>query len=229
MTAPDGIPLFERSKPTSPVEVSEFLRKLGIGQRFLAASFANYQGAEKLIRQIRRAIGEVPLPNVFLFGVTGSGKSHLLVSILRDHIETGRTCGKRILYTTSTEFFYKLKQAIDFASEYERQIKTAIDCDLLILDDLGSEKVSEWSVEILSMIIDKRYCEVRPVIAASNLPPSEVQERYGARIASRLCTGYSFAIEMSDYRKKIAASWSITEPAGQHEIQTKRGEEAKVG
>ena len=223
------MPSYEKSRPMSPVDISEFLRKLGVGRRFLDASFANYRGAEKLIRQIRSAIDEVPLPNVFMFGVTGSGKSHLAVSILRDHFESGRAYGKRIIYTTSTEFFYKLKQAIDLASEYERLIRSAIECDLLVLDDLGSEKVSEWSVEVLSMIIDKRYCELRPVIASSNLPPAEVQERYGARVASRLCTGYSFAIEMSDYRKIIAASRSMPGPASNRDFQTKRGEEVRNG
>jgi DNA replication protein DnaC len=57
---------------------------------------------------------------------------------------------------------------------------------LLLLDDLGAEKPSEWTGEVLYRIIDSRYNYERPTIVVSNLPPAELAKQIGDRLASRL-------------------------------------------
>jgi len=56
----------------------------------------------------------------------------------------------------------------------------------LILDDLGPEKSSEWSIQTLYSIIDRRYRDVRQTLITSNLTLDEIAEKVGDRIASRI-------------------------------------------
>lgn len=57
---------------------------------------------------------------------------------------------------------------------------------LLLLDDLGAEKPSDWTGEILYRVIDERYMNLRPTIVVSNVPPRELAATIGDRLASRL-------------------------------------------
>lgn len=189
------------------LQIAEFLKGLGVGRRFYdpELGFGSYEGAGKLVDEIKRASDEIPLPNIFLFGSTGSGKTHLAISILKRHLESGRAVRRKIVYSPAIEFYAMLKEAMDSKLlDYDLIIGNAIEADLLVFDDLGGEKVSEWSIEVLNRIADKRYCEMRPTIVTSNLAPVEVEKRYGARIASRLCTGHVFQIKLPDFRKKQA-------------------------
>lgn len=57
---------------------------------------------------------------------------------------------------------------------------------LLLLDDLAAERGSEWTTEVLYRLLDHRYAWCLPTIITTNVPPTEVRERLGDRIASRL-------------------------------------------
>lgn len=66
------------------------------------------------------------------------------------------------------------------------EIKSLLDAPLLMLDDLGAQKDSEWTAETLYTILDQRYAWMRPTIITSNLRPSEFGDRLGDRLASRI-------------------------------------------
>jgi DNA replication protein DnaC len=68
----------------------------------------------------------------------------------------------------------------------ESIIEEYSDCRLLVLDDLGAEKTSEWSLQTLYTIIDRRYREERQTIITSNLSLDELASQVDDRIASRL-------------------------------------------
>lgn len=57
---------------------------------------------------------------------------------------------------------------------------------LLFLDDLGSARLSGWTEEVLYRIVDARYQEKLPILAATNLPPKDLHDVLGDRVASRL-------------------------------------------
>ena len=75
-------------------------------------------------------------------------------------------------------------------------------CELLILDDLGSEKTSDFTIQSLYLIIDRRYRNLKPTIITTNLTLPEIGEKIDARIASRLSEMKVIEINMPDYRKK---------------------------
>ena len=65
-----------------------------------------------------------------------------------------------------------------------------LDCDLLILDDLGAEFSTNFSVSVIYNIINSRLVEGKPTIISSNLTAKELEARYSPRVVSRIMGGY---------------------------------------
>jgi DNA replication protein DnaC len=59
------------------------------------------------------------------------------------------------------------------------------ECDLLIIDDFGEERVTDFVLEELERIIDSRYRDKRPIAVSTNLTTSQIIEKYGERAISR--------------------------------------------
>ena len=123
---------------------------------------------------------------LFFFSPPGRGKTHLMAAITHQLLDNGR----KALYVIAPEMLKYIREGFDkenqrlhdSASKRLQQIRTA---DVLLLDDLGAEKSSEWAVEQLYLILDYRYREELPTVIASNytaetLPPTMM------RIADRL-------------------------------------------
>jgi len=74
--------------------------------------------------------------------------------------------------------------------------------DFLIIDDLGAEKSTEFSITTLYIILDRRIRELKTTIITTNLSMSQIEEHLGARIASRLSEMKNIKINMPDHRKR---------------------------
>jgi DNA replication protein DnaC len=89
-----------------------------------------------------------------------------------------------------------------------RILDKALLADVLLLDDLGAEKASDWTRKELVIILDERYRENRPTIVTSNLmlTDGELRNTCGARAYSRLCSDHfkAVALTAADYRRKQA-------------------------
>lgn len=68
----------------------------------------------------------------------------------------------------------------------ERDLATLSTCPLLILDDLGAAKQSEWTEEITYRLINRRYTDLLPTLLTTNLPTAALRDAVGDRVASRL-------------------------------------------
>ena len=84
-------------------------------------------------------------------------------------------------------FLEQLRNSFD---DKESNINTLLDraykCDLLILDDIGVERGTPWTQERLYDLLNTRYNECKCTIFTSNLSPSEIEDKLGTRIASRI-------------------------------------------
>ena len=124
--------------------------------------------------------------SLILCGPTGLGKTHLSTSIARCVIDRGYD----VYYTGSIEMFAEFEQARFGFGEERREASLALsrytECDLLILDDLGTEQTNQFTASCLYMVLNNRINLRRPTIINTNLMGKEIQSRYADRITSRL-------------------------------------------
>ena len=121
--------------------------------------------------------------NLLLFGAPGLGKTHLSAAIAREVSERGFS----VVYDTAGHIFGQFEQQ-KFGREEEADdhVERVLSCDLLILDDLGSEMTTAFVQSALYQIINTRLMERRSTIISTNLTPEGISQRYSPQIASRI-------------------------------------------
>ena len=90
--------------------------------------------------------------------------------------------GPSVVFTRMTDLLDDLRPGDDS----RKRVRDCQDARLLVLDDVGAEKASEWTQERIYSIVDERYVRCLPLIVTSNLPPRGLAEQAGERTASRL-------------------------------------------
>lgn len=120
-------------------------------------------------------------PGLLLRGPAGVGKTHLSGCIARALLDEGHT----VCYQPACEVLRRMEQ-VNFDHEPEAHSAELYHCDLLIVDDLGSEFLSPFCSAAFYHLINSRLLSGRPTICTTNCTFSELENRYGARTFSRL-------------------------------------------
>lgn len=119
---------------------------------------------------------------VYLYGGPGVGKTHVVCAIAKNILENGID----VWFLNTSEFLEKLRQEFN-SDDFQDLFKEVMDFKgVLILDDIGAEKASEWTRERLYLVINKKYEEMQPVIFTSNCDLEILSARLGDRITSRI-------------------------------------------
>jgi DNA replication protein DnaC len=128
---------------------------------------------------------------LLLTGSVGTGKTTLLLALLR-HLTERLVARKRMVrLVTAPDFlrelragFEPMRQALgEGTSKMLEQYRT---CGLLVFDDLGAEKLSDWTAEQLYVLVDHRYRQRLPIFASSNWSIEGLAERVDKRVLDRL-------------------------------------------
>ncbi len=126
--------------------------------------------------------------SLLLIGAPGLGKTHLSIAIACAAIEKGFD----VIYVPFHTLLSKLEAARfgKTSEEFQDYLSPVLNCELLVLDDLGSEFSTSFSTAVLYDIINTRQLQGAPTIINTNLKQSELSTRYGDRIRSRLLGCY---------------------------------------
>lgn len=124
---------------------------------------------------------------LMLVGDVGRGKTFLSSAIANVVV----AAKKSVVYFTFAEFLDLVRMhRFDDDEEYRNGIQRLLDADLIVLDDLGAEKVTEFVLQELFNIINHRINRRLPMVVSTNLTAHELEDTYGERIASRLLHGF---------------------------------------
>ena len=129
--------------------------------------------------------------NLLLFGAPGLGKTFLSACIARTVSEEGFS----VVYDTAGNIFAqfelkKFQRDAQDAQEAKDETRRYLNCDLLILDDLGSELTTQFTQSALYELVNTRLVAGRCTVISSNLSMDEAARRYSPQIASRLAGEY---------------------------------------
>ena len=153
-------------------------------RQFVPGTFANFAprgGTEEaVLTALDFTVGNCP-PTLTLIGPPGSGKTHLMEAMGRQFLDQGRT----VRYELVAHLLDKLRRS--YGSDSENNItEVCYGADVLMLDDMGLEKPSEWVREQITALVDERWRNNRMLVVGTNESHDSIEDKLGSRLASRL-------------------------------------------
>ena len=124
--------------------------------------------------------------NLLFYGESGNGKTFLSWCIAKEILDKGYL----VIYKTSNDLIRDLRE-ITFNNNYVLE-DLLINCDLLIIDDLGAEQVTDFSTNELFNLINKKLLNNKKMIISTNLNLPDIEKSYTTRVYSRLVGNFTF-------------------------------------
>ena len=127
--------------------------------------------------------------NLFFYGTVGTGKSFLSGCVAKELIEKGNL----VIYFSATQLFNELsKSTFDYRNREDLSVlqDDLFNCDLLIIDDLGTELTNTFVASQLFSCLNERHLRKKATIISTNLSLQELRDRYSDRIFSRITSNY---------------------------------------
>jgi len=190
--------LFEELKATMVIIK---LYRAGFKQRELEASFENFETNEHNKQSkdfcLNFANNFISGKNIILTGKKGTGKTHLISAIIKNILK--RNIKFKVFFFTLTNFLTKIKN--DF-SIYYNYFEDVANCDILIIEDLGQEKLSDFDKQTVFNLINERYRRKKSIFVTTNISGKGITEAIGSTTFSRIYEGASvFKMNGASVRK----------------------------
>jgi DNA replication protein DnaC len=168
-------------------EMKLFLGRAEIPAAYIGKTFRNFDAAGdvsgRLVPEAAALAKHRRTRGVAIAGPTGCGKSHLAVAILINWLADGDTGA----YISMPDIIDKMRWD---TSQIEGILKTIETVGLLVLDDIGTERKTEYAIETMYRVINARTMSGLPMVVTSNLSPEDLATRIGGvegeRIVSRI-------------------------------------------
>ena len=143
--------------------------------------------------------------NILFMGQVGTGKSFLSNCIANEIIKEGYS----VIYFSAVSLFETISSYKFRKDKYssEDSVKDIYSCDLLVIDDLGSEIVNQFVCSELFTIVNERFLQKKSTVISTNLSMKEIAERYSSRVFSRIHLYYDTCVltgnDIRVYKKRI--------------------------
>ncbi len=200
-----GVSAVERCSCNQTRRPASLLIAAQIPPRFEQASFENFsirrenplasESLTKAMLDARHFVREYPLaakPGVLFMGVPGVGKTHLAVAVLKGLLDKGFE-GIFLDYTSMLEGILRSFDPTIGAGAREAY-QAALDTEVVLLDDLGARRASDWAIDTVFSIINHRYNQKKATIVTTNLP----DEALGDKLAEKTEGSYRVKDSLSD-------------------------------
>lgn len=180
-TEKDGLTAVVRCGCSKAAPLGDRLAQAGVPDRFRNSSFDNfacrlpgdpndYDKLSAAMLPVRHFASEYPTASyrgILLQGPPGVGKTHLAVAALRRLLDRGF---EAVFFDYQT-LLQRIRDGYNPSSNVSdgAAYQTALDAEILLLDDLGAHRVTDWVLDTVTAIINHRYNENKPVIVTTNL------------------------------------------------------------
>lgn len=193
-------------------KVARMIKKSSLGKRFMSRTFDKYKTndqnkeafniAYEYVRQFKERLKDGM--GLLFIGSYGTGKTHLAAAICHELIKNNYqpVFGTMVTLLGDIRATFNQEQAVETE---ERLLRKYTKCDLLVIDDLGKEKPTEWAMEKLYSIINTRYEECLPVIITTNYSLEKLTERLAGR--HNIETAEAIVSRIHEMCKGVLMNW----------------------
>lgn len=144
-------------------------------------------------------------PSLLLSGPTGTGKTWQMFGALRAILEARARDGFGLAFRVTSQPDLNDAMRVKPDGSHAYALDPYLACDLLLLDDLGTGKQTDWTGDSLYRLVDHRWTNRLPSVFTTNLTPAQLSEAVGDRIVSRLADAVRVAMKGADRRWSGAA------------------------
>ena len=169
-------------------------KRAGIDKRHLHCAFNNYRVDKENLKQVTAyeqmkdylihfADKAKEGRGLYVEGTYGTGKTHLVTAIAKERVRKGDV----VRIKTPTDLLLSIRRSYDDSSQQQEQevVNFYKKVDLLIIDDFGKQKTTEWGMAILYEIINYRYSEMLPTIITTNFNEEALVEQLSGKDIDR--------------------------------------------
>lgn len=166
------------------------MRRAGFPAKHIGSTVAGYTPANESERQVKAIVSawvtnyKPGCPGLYLYGPAGTGKTHLLVAIGKALVNQ---YAAEVCYWSTVSLINEAKRMFDKTSGVdENPFDAAAEATVLMLDDIGAERPSEWVLTELYRLINHRYNRNLTTLLTSNVNLETFEASYDSRIADRI-------------------------------------------
>jgi len=145
-------------------------------------SFPCGEGKERAFGEARKYAEGKPRTSLFIIGEYGVGKTGLAIAVLKERIKQEVPS----LYVAVPDLLDKIRATFNGHGDYTELMEAVQRIDFLVMDDLGSEYPTAWAKEKMYQLIGYRHAWELPMVATSNLTPTELETQVGERVLWRM-------------------------------------------